>query len=138
MGTFHVTIGVGDFQGQRWEAIEALVDTEASHTVLPSSLLHSLGVIPHDRWPFRLADERIVERDVGRTWLRVEGRAEIRIVVFGPEDAQPLLGAETLEGLRLGVDPVGQRLIPVPGLLMVQAFPTPLPRGSGLQARPAR
>ncbi len=36
------------------------------------------------------------------------------------EDSQPLLGAVTLEIFRLGVDPVSQRLIPVPGLLMRQ------------------
>jgi hypothetical protein len=30
----------------------------------------------------------------------------------------PLLGAYALEGLRLTVDPVGRRLVPVPGLLM--------------------
>ena len=50
--------------------------------------------------------------------MRVDGRAVIRIVVFGDEGTEPLLGADTLEGLRLGVDPVGLRLIPVPGLMM--------------------
>lgn len=127
MGTFHVTIEVGDLQGNLWETIAALVDTSASHTVVPASLLRRLGVTPHDRWPFRLADERIVERDVGQAWIRIDGRAAIRIVVFGEEGAEPLLGAESLEGLRLGVDPVGRRLIQVPGLLMAQAFPIPLP-----------
>lgn len=118
MGTFRVPLEVDDLQGQRWELVEALVDTGASHTVLPSSLLRRLGIAPHDRWPFRLADERIVERDVGQAWIRIDGRAAIRIVVFGEEGSEPLLGAESLEGLRLGVDPVGRRLIPVPGLLM--------------------
>lgn len=118
MGTFRVTIEVGDPQGQRWEAVEAWVDTGASHTLVPESLLRRLDVPAHDRWPFRLADESIVEREVGQTWLRVQGQAVIRIVVFGANGEQPLLGAETLEGLRLGVDPLGHRLIPVPGLLL--------------------
>lgn len=30
-----------------------------------------------------------------------------------------LLGAHALEGLRLAADPVGRRLVPVPGLLLV-------------------
>lgn len=118
MGAFSVTIEVGDPQGQRWEAVTTLVDTGASHTLVPASLLRSLGVVPHDRWPFRLADERIVDHDVGRTWIRVEGRSEIRVVVFGADGERPLLGTDTLEGFRLGVDPLGRRLIPVPGLLM--------------------
>ena len=58
------------------------------------------------------------ERDIGRTWLKLEEGEEIVPVIFGEEDSQPLLGAVTLEIFRLGVDPVSQRLIPVPGLLM--------------------
>ena len=34
------------------------------------------------------------------------------IVVFGEDDAPPLLGAYTLEGLALAVDPEAQRLVP--------------------------
>jgi hypothetical protein len=40
------------------------------------------------------------------------------MVVFGNEDAQPILGADTLEGLGFAVDPFGRRVVPVPGLLM--------------------
>lgn len=118
MSTLTVTLEVWDPEGQRWEAVEALVDTGASHTTVPASVLRRLDVVPHDPWPFRLADERVLERDVGRTWVRIQGRAEIRIVVFADEGTSALLGADTLEGLLLGVDPVGERLIPVPGLLM--------------------
>ena len=118
MGTFNVTIEVGDPEGQRWEPVEALVDTGASYTVVPRSLLRRLGVVVDDRMPFRLADESIVEHDLGQTWIRVQGRAKIRIVIFGADGERPLLGAESLEGLGLGVDPLAQRLVPVPGLLM--------------------
>ena len=38
----------------------------------------------------------------------------IRLVVFGQDDAPALLGAYTLEGLRLAVDPTHGRLIPAP------------------------
>jgi predicted aspartyl protease len=48
----------------------------------------------------------------------VNGQAEIRLVVFGNEGEEPLLGADTLEGLLLSVDPVKHRLVPTPGLLM--------------------
>jgi hypothetical protein len=59
-----------------------------------------------------------VEREIGRTWIRLEGRTELTLVVFGGPDSQPLLGAYALEGLRLAADPVGRRLTQVPGLLM--------------------
>ena len=118
MGTFSVTIEIGDPEGRRWEAVEALVDTGSSDTAVPGSLLRRLGIVPHDRWPFRMADEHVEELEVGQTWVRVQGRAAIRIVVFAAEGTQALLGADTLEGLSLGVDPKGRRLIRVPGLLM--------------------
>ena len=56
--------------------------------------------------------------DIGQTWVRVNGRSVITLVVFGDEGVEPLLGDYTLEGLRLAVDPVRRRLIPVPGRLM--------------------
>jgi predicted aspartyl protease len=67
---------------------------------------------------FLLADGGRIEREVGRTWVRIDGKAEITLVVFGDEDAEPLVGAYTLEGLRLGVDPLNRRLVPIPGYLM--------------------
>jgi clan AA aspartic protease len=118
VGTFRVSIEVGDSAGERWETLEALVDTGASHSVVPRPLLERLGVTPEERWPFRLADERQVEYDVGQTQVRIDGRTRFTIVVFGDAGSLPLLGAYTLEGFRLAPDPVGRRLIPVPGLLM--------------------
>ena len=121
MGTFSVMLELGDPQGQRFEAVEALVDTGSSYTMVPASLLQQLGVTPFDRWPFRLASDLRVERDVGRTWVRVLGRTEITIVVFELGTPRALLGAYALEGLRLGVDSVQRRLVPTEGLLMASA-----------------
>lgn len=66
----------------------------------------------------RCADGRHVEHDIGHGWIRVDGRTVITLVVFGEAPAEPLLGAYALEGVRLAPDPVGRRLVPVPGLLM--------------------
>lgn len=118
MGTFRVSIEIGDPAGQRYEFLEALVDTGATYTTVPASLLERLGVIPHVRDTFVLADGRQVDRDIGRTWVRVDGRAELTLVVFSGPGTPALLGAYTLEGLRLAADPVSRRLVPVPGLLL--------------------
>lgn len=121
MGTFRVPLEVGDAQGGRWERVDALVDTGASYTVLPGSILDRLGVARARRWPFELADGRSVECDIGHAMVRYDGESVPTIVVFGLEDAEPLMGAYALEGLRLAPDPVRRRLIPVPGLLMISA-----------------
>jgi hypothetical protein len=62
-----------------------------------------------------IADGGEIELEIGRAWIRIDGRQEYSLVVFG--DAA-LLGAFTLEALRLAQDPVGRRLVPVPALLM--------------------
>ena len=121
MGTFQIEIEIGDPQGERFEQVSTLVDTGSTYTVVPRPLLERLGVQPHTRDRFRWADGRVVEEDIGRTWVRVDGRSEITLVVFGEEGASPLLGAYTLEGFRLAPDPVGRRLVPVEGLLMPRA-----------------
>ncbi len=118
MGTFQVEVEIGDPQGEQFEGVSVLVDTGSTYTVLPRSLLERLNVEPTDRGRFRLADGRTIEEDIGQTWLRVNGKQVITLVVFGDEGAAPLLGAYALEGLLLGADPVGKRLVPVEGLLM--------------------
>ena len=117
VGTFSVTIEVGDIEGQRFEQVEALVDTGATTTVLPAATLRRLGVAPTRRRTFEYAGGEQVELDMAETKIRVEGIETTSWVIFGEEETSPLLGAYTLEGVLLGVDPYGQRLIPVLGLL---------------------
>ena len=118
MGTFRVEIEVGDPGARRFERIDALVDTGATYTSLPRPLLDALGVTPHTRDSFLLADGRRVKRDIGRTWIRIGGNVEMTLVVFADPAGPALLGAYALEGLRLAADPVARRLVPVPGLLL--------------------
>ncbi len=118
MGTFNVTIEIGDPQGQQFEEVVALVDTGATLTSAPASLLSRLGVIPVRQGTFEFADGRHVQMDIGETRVRVEGMETITSVLFSEEGVAPLLGAMTLEGLLLGVDPFNRRLVPVEGLLM--------------------
>ena len=117
MGVFNVEIGIGDLDGLRFESVEAMVDSGASYTMIPTSLLRSLGVAPLSSGSFKLADGSRIELEIGQTWMRVEGELGIAPVVFVEEDSQPLLGAVTLEIFRLGIDPVEMRLVPVDGLL---------------------
>lgn len=118
MGTFSHPVEVSGMGGQRFETLEALVDTGSTYTVIPASLLRGLGIASQERIEFELADGRIIERDIGEARIRVDGRSATTLVVFGDEGVTPLLGAYTLEGVRLAVDPVGMRLVPTRALLM--------------------
>ncbi len=112
MGVFRYPLEIGDPEGNTFERIDALVDTGASFTVAPASVLRRLGVAPQERIRLRLADGNIIERDIGETKVRLDGRSVTTLVVFGEEDVPALLGAYTLEGSRMVVDPANQRLVP--------------------------
>ena len=118
MGTFSVTLHVGDALASQFEVVEALVDTGATNTVLPASLLARLGVKPYTKSTYKIADGNQLELDVGRTWVRVDGKQEFTQVVFGSEESGSILGAITLEEMGLAVDPVARRLVPVDKYLL--------------------
>ena len=117
MGSFRVSVEVGDPRGERFEPVEALVDTGASYTWLPRSLLERLGHEPEEDRDFVLADGRRVEYGIATALVRMDGRVKPTQVVFGDEGTEPLLGVITLEEFGLGVDALNERLIPTPGLL---------------------
>ena len=66
---------------------------------------------------FQLADNRIVEYEVGEARVRLDGRQRTTLVVFGAEEASPLLGATTLQLFNLAADATRERLVTVPALL---------------------
>jgi clan AA aspartic protease len=119
LGTFRHPIEISDPQGQRTERLEALVDTGASYTVVPASILRRLGVAPADRRTFLLGDGRRVEHEVGETRIGVDGKSLTSLVVFGEEQAGPVLGALALEAFGLAVDLVKRRLVPTDAFLML-------------------
>jgi predicted aspartyl protease len=115
VGVFSVTVQIGDPQGERYEPVEAVVDTGASYTQLSASMLRRLGVEPQERRTFIMADGRREPSDVGQTWMRLDGKTKMTVVVFAEEGTPPLIGAVTLEEFGLGIDTVGHRLVPVDG-----------------------
>ena len=112
MGVFNWPIRLDSMDGQRSLEIEAMVDTGASYTIVPANLLRDIGVSPIDKISLVLADGRPVEYDIGEARATIDGRTEATLVVFGNDHARALLGAYTLEGLRLAVDPAHGRLVP--------------------------
>src|SRR6266566_1665198 len=101
----------------RLEPLEALVDTGATYSWIPRGVLEGLGIVPEDQWPFVLADGREVLYPVAWINIRMRGRVQPTIVVFGEPGSEPILGVVTLEEFRVAADPVNRQLISVPGRL---------------------
>ena len=132
MGTFSAPISIGSPDGERWTQVDALVDTGASIASAPASVLRGLGVEPLRKERFTFAQGETREMDVGQTWVRVGDREVITITLalFNEDGTEPLLGALALEGVFMGVDPVGKRLVPVGGW-MAQAHGASARNGVG-------
>ena len=117
MGTFSMAAVVGNPNSAARATVEALVDTGATFSMLPASLLHQLGIQPTRIRRLRLANGQVEEHQTGLALFEVAGSDGEAMVVFGPEHLF-LLGATTLETLLLVVDPINKQLIPEIGLLM--------------------
>ena len=111
MGTFNWPLRISTIDGQRSRDIEATVDTGAAYTTLPARLLRDLGVTPLGKRRLLLADGRHVDMEYGEARAIVNGENVATLVIFGEDDGPLLIGAYTLEGLALAVDPVKQRLV---------------------------
>ena len=118
MGTFRMTVEIADPLGQRFEAVEMLVNTGATFTKAPRSLLERLGAPVESTYTAVLANGSRVERTWGGTVIRLEGKEFPTPVTFGEDGEQSLLGTMALEYAMLAVDPHSKRLIPVDALEM--------------------
>ncbi len=96
-----------------------LVDTGSEMTWAPSKTLEAIGVqrVKKDR-TFQMDNGQAITRTVGYAIVEVPNGVEtVDEVVFGEEGDLPLLGARSLEGLNLRVDPSAKRLVaagPIP------------------------
>ena len=117
MGLTHVTAQVVDVgrTGRPYEA-EFLVDTGSLHCLAPASRLREAGVAPEGRRVYEPASGEPVEYRYGFARISFLGDETVSHVVFGPEDAEPILGVVALENTGVMVDPVTQTLKRLPAL----------------------
>ena len=117
MGTFRVSLRVGNPRTGVSETVDALVDTGATYSMFPASLLERLGIEPTRSRRLRIANGERVEYQTALAYFETGGYEGEARVVFGPEGIY-LLGATALEDMLLVVDPIGRRLVPEEALLM--------------------
>jgi len=116
MGTFNVELTVSPVDFSAGERVTALVDTGATCSMIPASVLRRLAIAPVETVEFELANGEVVEYQTGWAGFSAAGKVGVARVIFGPDD-ECLLGATTLEDLALMVDPVNFRLVPTRRLL---------------------
>jgi len=118
MSTFTVSAILGHpLRREQAEEFELLVDTCASYILLPPEIVKRLGLQTHiERRVMLASGDRVVYR-LGDVHIRFNGEDHTTTFLAGPQGSRPLFGAYALELFSLAVDPVNQRLFPVPALL---------------------
>ena len=119
MGITHVEARIGNPAApDRLEPLEMLVDSGAIYSVVPATLLGSLGVVPLRTERFTLADGSHTTRQIGSATFEIAGRQGNSTVIFGRRGDACLLGAVTLEELGLMLDPLRRQLRPLRLMLL--------------------
>ena len=123
MGTFRVDVEIENpaAEGRRERLSNVLVDTGAELSWFPALVLESLGIRRRKQWSFRQADGTILERWTGSARVFAAGTDTVDDVIFGEPHDLVLLGARSLEGLNMRIDPISKTLVdagPAPAAAM--------------------
>ena len=114
MGTFHTACTVENHvdRSRSVRLQRLLVDTGSEYSWIPAAKLEAIGVKREKKdVHFVMANGEAITRSVGFAILRVGRQFTIDEVVFAEAGDLALLGARTLEGLNLTVEPARKRLV---------------------------
>jgi clan AA aspartic protease len=115
MGTTHVTVLVRNPANpeKTWEGL-FLVDTGAVDSLVPGKYLKELGFSPKAKRTYELADGSEVKLEITTGELEFMGEIVGSTLIFGDDDAEPILGVTALESVGIEVDPRSQQLKRLP------------------------
>lgn len=108
MGSFRINVEIENpaAPGRRELLRDVLVDTGAELSWFPAGVLESLGIQRRKVRHFRRANGTVLSRWTGPAFIYAAGTSATDDVVFGEPLDLVLLGARSLEGLNLRIDPV--------------------------------
>lgn len=117
MGLTHVTVILKASQKEkrRYEA-DFLVDTGATDSMAPESALKKAGISPIGKTVYELADGSLKEYPFGLAVIEFMGEVTAGRVIFGPDEAEPIIGVTALESVGILVDPARQTLKRMPAI----------------------
>lgn len=111
----HVTVTVRNpaAPDKTWEGL-FLVDTGAVDSLIPRKYLREIGLAPKSQRTYELADRSEVKMDITTGDLEFMGEIVGSTLIFGADDAEPILGVTALESVGIEIDPRSQRLRRLP------------------------
>lgn len=117
MGLTRVTVRLTASHASR-KAFQAefLVDTGATDSMAPASALRRIGIKPVGKTTYELADGRPIEFEFGTAVIEFMGDITAGRIIFGPEDAEPILGVTALESTGVTLNPKTHTLRRLPAI----------------------
>ena len=117
MGTTHVTVAVRNpaEPDRTWEGL-FLVDAGAMNCLVPGKHLRAIGLQPRAKRTYELADGTEIKLDIAVAEVEFMGEIVGATIIFGPDNAEPILGVTALESVGIEVDPQNQRLKRLPAV----------------------
>ena len=121
MGLTRVTVSMKALRSPNgtYEA-DFLVDTGATDCLAPAGKLKQIGVQPVGAMVYELANRTKQEYPFGLVEIRFMGEITADRVMFGPDNAEPLLGVTALESVGITVDPADRTLKRLPAIPLKQ------------------
>jgi predicted aspartyl protease len=114
MGTFLVKCKIENVADREKSAVlnKVLVDTCSEYTWVPAATLDKIGIKREKKdVEFVMANGQHITRSVGFAIIRLDKYFTVDEVVFAEKGDLLPLGARTLEGLTLAVDPRKKKLV---------------------------
>jgi len=127
MGTFYTRCKIENAVDRAKSAVvpKVLVDTGSEYTWIPAPTLEKLGINREKKdLEFVMANSQRITRSIGFAIIRLDKFFTIDEVVFAEKGDLLLLGARTLEGLNLTVDPRQKKLVAAGPLPAATSFST--------------
>jgi clan AA aspartic protease len=117
MGVTQVTVTIRNpaKPDKTWEGL-FLVNTGSIDCLVPGKYLRQIGLTPRGQRSYELADGSEVKLDVTVAEVEFMGETVGASVIFGKDNAEPILGVTALESVGIEVDPRNQRLKRLPAV----------------------
>ena len=117
MGLTHVTVKLRNMATPNggYEA-DFLVDKGATDSLAPGVELRKIGLQPIGRTVYDLATGAVEEFDYGLVEISFMGEVTAGRIIFGPDNAEPLLGVTALESVGITIDPANRTLKRLPAI----------------------
>lgn len=111
MQLIHVTVNLQSLTGKNggYEAL-FLVDSGATDSLAPASELKRVGIEPVGKMSYEFADGTLQEYSFGLAQITFMGEITAGRIIFGPDNAEPLLGVTALESVGITIYPANRTL----------------------------